>query len=136
MNINSYYPVICVKNVQESADFYQKYFDFKLVFQNDWYIHLTKENQPEFNLAFVSRDHPSVPAIMRKSAQGILLNFEYDNVDELYKRSKAEGHRILLDLRDEPWGQRHFILRDPAGVMVDVIKIIEPSQEFLQNYKI
>jgi hypothetical protein len=38
-------------------------------------------------------------------------------------------------LRDEAFGQRHFITRDPAGVMIDVIKVIPPSEEFAAQYQ-
>ncbi|MFX4229610.1 MAG: hypothetical protein ACFHHU_17570 [Porticoccaceae bacterium] len=40
----------------------------------------------------------------------------------------------MLPLRDEPFGQRHFITRDPNGVLIDVIKPIPPSAEFLAQY--
>ena len=35
-----------------------------------------------------------------------------------------------LPLRDEAFGQRHFIVEAPGGVLVDVIEPIEPSAEF------
>lgn len=48
---------------------------------------------------------------------------------------QAAGLPILLALRDEPFGQRHFITRDPGGVLIDVVKPIEPSAEFLAQYQ-
>lgn len=44
------------------------------------------------------------------------------------------GLPITLPLRDEPFGQRHFIITDPAGTLVDVIKPIPPSPEFAAMY--
>jgi hypothetical protein len=41
---------------------------------------------------------------------------------------------LLLDIRDEDFGQRHFIVTDPNGVMIDVIKPIPPSAEFAAQY--
>ena len=41
---------------------------------------------------------------------------------------------LLLALKDEAFGQRHFITRDPNGVLIDVIKPIPPSEEFLSQY--
>ncbi|MEM9268600.1 MAG: glyoxalase, partial [Pseudomonadota bacterium] len=35
---------------------------------------------------------------------------------------------------DEPFGQRHFITQDPNGVLIDVIKPIPPSPEFLAQF--
>jgi len=36
--------------------------------------------------------------------------------------------------RDEDFGQRHFITADPNGVLIDIIKPIPPSAEFLKQY--
>ena len=44
------------------------------------------------------------------------------------------GHPVVLSLRDEDFGQRHFILRDPAGNLVDVIQSIPASEEYAQSY--
>ncbi len=41
---------------------------------------------------------------------------------------------MLLALRDEPFGQRHFITRDPNGVLIDVITPIEPSPEYAAQF--
>ena len=37
---------------------------------------------------------------------------------------------MLLDLKDEAFGQRHFIISDPAGVLIDVITPIPMTGEF------
>jgi uncharacterized glyoxalase superfamily protein PhnB len=62
------------------------------------------------------------------------LSFEVADATADYARLQAAGMQILHPLRDEPWGQRHFIGVDPQGVMVDVIELIPPSPEFLAQY--
>ena len=47
---------------------------------------------------------------------------------------QAAGLPVLRTLRDEDFGQRHFITADPNGVLIDVIKPIEPSAAFLGQY--
>ena len=49
--------------------------------------------------------------------------------------AQAAGLPILLPLRDEAFGQRHFITRDPNGVLIDIIKPIPPSGEFAAQYE-
>lgn len=134
MKINSYYPVLCVDDVKTAATFYQTHFGFEVVFENEWYIHLMMPENNAVNLAFVQNGHASVPERFRKPAQGVLLNFELDDVQTLYEKFRAEGVAILLELRDEPWGQRHFIVADGCGAMVDIIQLIEPSEEFKAQY--
>jgi catechol 2,3-dioxygenase-like lactoylglutathione lyase family enzyme len=134
MKITGYYPVLLVDDVETSAAFYQTHFGFKSLFTSDWYIHLQQADHPNVNLAFVSRTHETVPEDSRKSAAGMLINFEVDNPDEIYDRLRAAGVPVLRTLRDEDFGQRHFIVADPNGVMVDVIKPIPPSAEYATQY--
>ncbi len=64
---------------------------------------------------------------------GLLINFEVADVDAKYAGARAAGLEILLEQRDEAFGQRHFITRDPNGMLIDVIKPIPPSAEFQQQ---
>ena len=41
---------------------------------------------------------------------------------------------MLLPIRDEDFGQRHFILDGPGGILVDVIQNIDPSTAFAAAY--
>ena len=134
MKINSYYPVLCVDNLVEVSNFYQTHFGFELAFENDWYAHLTMKDNEAVNIALIQSNHESVPAAYQKQVGGMLLNFEIDDVDALYQSFQDKNLNILQELRDEESGQRHFIMADPAGVMIDVIKLIEPSEAFKQHY--
>jgi hypothetical protein len=61
----------------------------------------------------------------------LLLNFEVDDVDAEWERLVVrEGLHPELALRDEAFGQRHFIVADPSGVLVDAITEIPPSEEY------
>ena len=54
--------------------------------------------------------------------------------DHTGSRLQAAGLPILRSLRDEDFGQRHFITADPNGVLLDIIKPIPPSAEFAAQY--
>ena len=41
---------------------------------------------------------------------------------------------VVIGLRDEPWGQRHFLFRDPAGTLLDIVQLIPPSSEYTAAY--
>jgi uncharacterized glyoxalase superfamily protein PhnB len=134
MKTTSYYPVLLVADVAGSARFYEKHFGFKSLFASDWYVHLQSSEDETVNLAFVSLDHHTVPPEGRKAASGIILNFEVEDPDAIYAKVQAAGLPILHSLRDEPFGQRHFITSDPNGVMIDVIKPIPLSPEFAAQF--
>ena len=135
MRSTQYYPVIMTDDVAGTAAFYCDHFRFNRAFDSDWYIHLQSSEDPSVNLAILQRDHETVPVEGRGAAvSGLLLNFEVEDVDAEYARVEAAGLPVLLPIRDEAFGQRHFITRDPNGVMIDVIKPIAPSAEFAAQY--
>ncbi|WP_119461372.1 VOC family protein [Rhodospirillaceae bacterium SYSU D60014] len=133
MKLTSYYPVICTENVAATQAFYETHFGFRAVFAADWYVHLTLESAPGVNLAVLDSRHTTIPEDFRASARGLLLNLEVEDVDAEYERLR-DTVPVQLALRDEPFGQRHFIAADPNGVLIDVITPIPPSAEFAALY--
>ncbi len=136
MNLSSFYPVIMTDKVAETHAFYSTHFNFETTFEADWYVSLIMKNHPEYQLAVLQYDHETIPAVARKLSQGVILNFEVEDVDAEYTRLQAAGLPVLLAIRDEAFGQRHFITADPNGVLLDIIKIIAPSPEFAAQYNI
>jgi len=135
MKCTQYYPVLMTTDVAATARFYQENFRFKVLCDADWYVHLQSEEDEKVNLAVLDQSHETIPEAGRgKGADGLLLNFEVEDVDAVYEDAKANGLPILQELRDEAFGQRHFITRDPNGVLIDVIKPIPPSEEFLKQF--
>lgn len=135
MKLTSFYPVIMTADVAGTAGFYERHFQFAPQFVSDWYVHLRSAADPGANLAVLDVSHGTIPESGRgRSAAGLLLNFEVEDVDALYESARQAGLPIELALRDEDFGQRHFITRDPNGVLIDVIKPIPPSAEFAALY--
>ena len=134
MKTTSYYPVLMTDDVAGTAAFYVDHFEFRPLFESDWYVHLQSARDKRVNLGIVAGDHETVPPEGRGKASGLLINFEVKDPDAVYERVVAAGLPILRSLRDEPFGQRHFITRDPNGVLIDVIRPIPPSAEFAAQY--
>jgi uncharacterized glyoxalase superfamily protein PhnB len=42
-------------------------------------------------------------------------------VDTVHARAVEQGYEIAYPLRDEEWGVRRFMLREPGGTMVNVV---------------
>lgn len=136
MQLQSSYPVLMVEDVRGVADFYMERFGFEETFAVDWYVSLWHGHRPERQLAFVRFDHETIPAGHRFPGRGFLVNLEVDDAaGEHALLVEQEGLRPLLPLRDEDWGQRHFIIADPAGNLVDVIENIPPSADFAAAYQ-
>ncbi len=134
MKTTSYYPVIQVRDVQASARFYIDNLGFTALYDTDWYVHLQSKDDETVNLAILRYDHETIPEAGRKPSQGLILNFEVEDADAWFDRAQKAGLTILKALRDEEFGQRHFITQDHDGILIDIIKPIEPSAEHADNY--
>lgn len=135
VNMNSLYPVICVESAEASKKFYTSLLDFNIVFELNWYIQLQSPADENLQLAFVQRRHESVPKQFQDTPNGVVVTVEVDDVDTLYDKALDMHYDIALELKDEDWGQRHFMTVDPEGLLVDVVKMIPPSGEFLAAYE-
>lgn len=134
MKTTSYYPVIMTDEVTETAAFYIRHFGFEPLFEADWYVHLQSKENEHVTLAILDGRHETIPGQARGKVSGLLLNFEVEDVDAIYERLQAAGLPIRLDIRNEDFGQRHFITADPNGVLIDIVKPIPPSAEFAAMY--
>ena len=134
MKTTNYYPVIMTDRVAETAAFYRDHFAFQPAFEADWYVHLQSTEDPSVNLAVLKFDHETVPEAARAPVSGAILTFEVEDVDAVHARLVAGGIRMVSPLKDEAFGQRHFLVRDPAGTLIDVITPIPPSAEFAAHY--
>jgi catechol 2,3-dioxygenase-like lactoylglutathione lyase family enzyme len=134
MKATSYYPVIMTDDVVGTTAFYVEHFSFKVLFESDWYVHLASTEDETINLAVLDGTHETIPEVGRGRVSGLLLNFEVEDVDAIHDRLVAAGLPVLRSLRDEDFGQRHFITADPNGVLIDIIKPIPPSAEYAGQY--
>lgn len=136
MKCSQFYPVIQTNEVERTRSFYLDHFGFASLFDADWYCHLQSKEDPTVNLAILQADHETIPAEGRGVVAGLILNFEVEDVDAVFERLAAAGLPILKPLTDEAFGQRHFITCDPNGVLIDVIKPIPPSGDFIAQYAV
>ncbi|MGI9539795.1 MAG: VOC family protein [Miltoncostaeaceae bacterium] len=130
----SLFPDICSDHVAESRDFYVRLFDFEILVDIGWYAQLRAPHDKNLQVAFVDRTSDTVPEPVRERPRGVLVTVEVKDVDAVHARAAGLGLEILLSLRSEDFGQRHFMTVDPNGLPVDVFTTIPPSPEFLREH--
>ena len=135
MSLQSIYPVIAAADPARSRDFYAPLLGLDVTYEADFYVSLASPDRVQ-QLAFVRAGHESIPANYRHRPQGCLVTVEVDDVDAIYARAMARDDEVALELRDEPWGQRHFMLRDPDGLLLDVVKVIPPNEAHAAHYRV
>lgn len=125
MTLESIYPVLITERLQETRGFYADVLGLDAVFESDWFVQLVAPGAQSAQIGLVAAGHESIPDGFRAaSGGGMLVTVELDDVDGAYERARALGVPIELPLRDEDWGQRHFIARDPSGFLLDVVRVI------------
>jgi catechol 2,3-dioxygenase-like lactoylglutathione lyase family enzyme len=134
MKTTSTYPVLLSADVGAAAQFYCDHLGFTPLYASDWYVHLQSAEDPAVNLAIIDHNHDTIPAPAKGRTGGVILNFEVKDADAHHARLTSAGLTILQGIRDEAFGQRHFIAAAPDGVLIDVIRPIAPSPEYAALY--
>lgn len=119
---------ILTEKIAASKTFYTEVLDFGVTFENEFYLLLHTANR-QAELSFLLPNHPTQQALFHKpfNGEGMYLTIEVDDVDSIYKSIKAKGVQIEIEIRDEPWGDRHFAIQDPNGIGIDIVKYAAPE---------
>ena len=114
---------ILTTKLAESKAFYTNNLGFGVTFENEFYLLMHTQNH-EAEISFLLPNHPSQQAFFHKPflGQGMYLTIEVDDVDSRYNNLKKKGVPIKIDIRNEPWGDRHFAIEDPNGIGIDIVK--------------
>jgi catechol 2,3-dioxygenase-like lactoylglutathione lyase family enzyme len=129
----SIFPVVSCEDIEASTAFYADLLGLEAVFEGGWYTLLRAPGRPDVQLGLVLLDHPSVPEGFRLPPRGIIVTVEVPDVDLVHERARARGRPLVQELRDEEFGQRHFMLADPDGALVDVVTQIPLSPAFARE---
>jgi catechol 2,3-dioxygenase-like lactoylglutathione lyase family enzyme len=138
MKVRDLYPLVTTSALTEVRDFYVSHFGFDVAFEANWFVYLiapVEDGAPGATLAFMHPNHPSNPPGPESfSGLGMILTVEVSDAASVFERFKERDALIVHPLTDEKWGQRRFMIRDPAGMLVDVVEQIEPAAGFWEQY--
>ncbi|OPX88832.1 MAG: Glyoxalase-like domain protein [Pelotomaculum sp. PtaB.Bin104] len=117
-------PLIVVKDVEQSKNFYENVlkqkvkFDFgeNVLFEGDFAIHLASHYQKLLGC--------DSKQILNKS-NNFELYFEADNLEEIYTKLKGEHVEFIHKVLEQPWGQKVIRFYD---LDAHIIEIGEPMQ--------
>ena len=120
---------IITEKIKESKEFYTNVLDFKVAFENEFYLLMqTPSNSAE--ISFLLPNHPSQEPIFQKVSAGVgtYLTIEVENVEDYYSMIKEKDVEIVIDIRSEAWGDRHFAIVDPNGIGIDIVTYTKPEE--------
>ena len=88
----------------------------------DGFTSLTSD-EAGFNLVFLRTGLATFkPARAAGRADGLLVVYVVDDIDEQYERMRADGVEIVTPIETEPWGERYFQMADPNGVVYQLVQ--------------
>lgn len=135
MHLLDSYVVIVTPRHRECRDFYARWFEADVLFDASWFALVAVPGDPPRNIAFMAPDHPSTPPGPETfSGTGAFITFQVADATAEFARLRQTGASFAYSLKDEPWGQRRFALRDPAGTWIDIVQQIEPAKGFWDPY--
>ena len=130
MKIRRVDSTISTNKLQESKEFYMQNFDFRLVYESDWYVELiARDLASGISFTLPQREEGEF-----FNGKGLIISFEVDDVDAEYDRLKAAGVQIYQEMQDKPWGERSFVIDDPNGVHIYIHTAIARNPEYQEIY--
>jgi uncharacterized glyoxalase superfamily protein PhnB len=121
MKISSSAVSLNVDDVPASSAFLTRHFGFSEEMAADGFASLARDDAG-LNVVFLRRGLPSLPPDQRDDhAGGVILAFVVDDLEGELARLQAEGVTITMPLTVEEWGERAFQVRDPNGVVIQLV---------------
>jgi catechol 2,3-dioxygenase-like lactoylglutathione lyase family enzyme len=118
------FPDLCVRHVGSSLLFYRSLLDLDVVVDHGWYAELGVGARTM--IAFVVQGHETVPTVTSVAPAGVLVSFVVEDAAAIAARAIELGCRIVWPLTTE-LGQRHIMVADPDGAVVDAIQRVPLS---------
>ena len=118
------YPIICTDQFAETVAFYEDYFGFVSVFEQNGYCVLSQDGNDKVFLAVADSQSTKLPEKFRKNTTGMVLNIAVGDIKEANKNLYFEGLPVLSDLKESGCGRDHFFVEDPNGILINVVQSI------------
>ena len=133
MKVLCAYPLVTTRDMQAARDFYVRHFGLEVIFEASWVVMLGLDG--DIRLGLMTPDHPTNPPGPEAfDGKGMIVTIQVEDAAEALATLKQSGAPIAYGLHDEPWGQRRFMTRDPAGTLVDVVEQTEPAEGYWEKY--
>ena len=95
----------------ETRDFFVDLLGLEVAMDLGWVVTVASPTNPSIQVSIISNDDMAAPGI----SVGV------PDVDAVHAKAVEQGLEIVYPLRDEQWGVRRFMLREPSGTVVNVV---------------
>jgi len=111
VNITRAVPNIKSERPAETRDFFVNVLGFEVAMDLGWVVTVASPTNASAQVTIVGNEDMAAPGI----------SVEVADVDAVHRAAVERGFDIVYPLRDEEWGVRRFMLREPSGTVVNVL---------------
>src|SRR3954451_8049517 len=111
MTIKRAVPNVSSDQPAETREFFVDLLGFEVAMDLGWVLTLASPTNPTAQVTIIGSDDPAAPGI----------SVEVDDVDAVHAKAMELGLEIAYPLRDEEWGVRRFMVREPSGTTVNIV---------------
>lgn len=123
-------PNICTDRMEETRDFYINLLGVVVGIEHEgWYLQLASPVKPNLRIGIPRQDHAFTPTEFQLPAQGVVLSVEVDDVDAMHEKVRNNGIPVALELREEDFGMRNFMVARPNGLLVNFFHFADQTRQ-------
>ncbi len=113
MHLHRIVPNLTVQDPSAGHDFYEGFLGLDKQFDMGWVASFRSPSNPSIQVTLVAVD--------ATAPEQSALSVAVADVDAAYAEAQRRGYEIVHPLTHEPWGVHRFFVRDPNGVVVNVL---------------
>ncbi len=123
MDIKRIVPNISSDKMEESKKFYTNFLGLNTVMDMEWILTFASASNPTAQLSIVKKVKPNV------ADSDITISIEVNDIDNLYAKAIALDYKIPYPITNESWGVRRFFVKDPNGVIINLMCHLPSSKK-------
>jgi catechol 2,3-dioxygenase-like lactoylglutathione lyase family enzyme len=113
MTLHRIIPNLNVADATTGHDFYEDFLGLRKQFDMGWIASFRSPTNPSIQVSLVAGD--------ATAPEQSSLSVAVSDVDAAYAEAQRRGYEIVYPLTQEPWGLRRFFVRDPHGIVVNIV---------------
>lgn len=106
-----------VEDATTGHDFYEDFLGLRKEFDMGWIASFRSPSNPSVQVSLVAGD-ATAP---EQSSMSVAV----PDIDAAYAEAQRRGYEIVYPLTQEPWGVRRFFVRDPHGIVVNIVRHVD-----------
>lgn len=123
------HPGFVVPDPRAAADFFERHFGFRRIVDRPEYVQVER-NDLSAEIGFALAGWLASPSAFRPEFEGngVWITIEVADVEAALADFVRIDYPLVEPLTDRSFGERHFVVRAPGGILVNVVAAKEETR--------